>query len=151
MVSTFGCNNGIILSGARLYYAMAKDKLFFSKAGVLNKFSVPEFGLWIQCAWAAVLCISGQYGALLTYATFASLLFYILTIAGVFVLRKKEPDTERPYRAFGYPIIPALYIIVTLLICIILLKFKTMDCGLGLFIVLLGLPVYFLRTKGKSQ
>ncbi len=150
MISTFGCNNGIILSGARLYYAMAKDGLFFKKAAELNSKQVPSFGLWTQCAWASVLCLSGQYNNLLTYATFASLLFYVLTIWGLFVLRKKEPLTERPYKAFGYPLVPALYILVTGLICIDLLIFKTMDCGLGLLIVALGVPVFFLKTMRRT-
>ena len=109
MVSTFGCNSGLILSGGRLFYAMSKDGLFFKEASHLNRNNVPAKALWFQCIWACVLCISGKYGDLLTYATFASLLFYILTIYGIFILRKKEPDAERPYKAFGYPIIPAIY------------------------------------------
>lgn len=150
MVSTFGCNNGIILSGARLYYAMSKDGLFFKRTGVLNRFAVPSYALWIQCAWASVLCLSGKYNDLLTYATFASLLFYILTIAGIFILRKKEPDTERPYKAFGYPVIPALYILVVTAICIDLLYYQPVSTGIGLGIVMLGLPVYFL-TSGRTK
>ncbi|WP_394759028.1 APC family permease [Flavobacterium sp.] len=149
MVSTFGCNSGLILSGGRLFYAMSKDGLFFKKAGELNKNNVPEKALWFQCVWACVLCISGKYGDLLTYATFASLLFYILTIYGVFILRKKEPDAERPYKAFGYPLIPAIYIVITSLICITLLIYDTTNTGLGLFIVSLGIPVYYL-TQGKK-
>ncbi|MES2287488.1 MAG: amino acid permease [Bacteroidota bacterium] len=147
MVSTFGCNNGIVLAGSRLFYAMAKDGLFFKKAETLNKNQVPAKALWFQCVWACVLCLSGKYNDLLTYATFASLLFYILTIAGVFILRKKEPDTERPYKAFGYPVIPALYIIVTTAICIDLLIYDTKNTGFGLLIVLLGIPVYYLTQK----
>lgn len=149
MISTFGCNTGLILAGGRLFYAMSKDGLFFKKAGELNKNSVPEKALWYQCIWACVLCLSGKYGDLLTYSTFASLLFYMLTIYGIFVLRKKEPNTERPYKAFGYPIIPMLYIIITGLICFTLLIYDTKNTGLGLFIVLLGIPVYYL-TKGKE-
>lgn len=149
MVSTFGCNSGLILSGGRLFYAMSKDGLFFKKAGELNKNNVPEKALWFQCIWACILCISGKYGDLLTYATFASLLFYILTIYGVFILRKKEPDAERPYKAFGYPIIPAIYIVITSLICITLLIYDTKNTGLGLFIVSLGIPIYYL-TQGKK-
>ena len=103
MVSTFGCNNGLILSGARVYYAMAKDGLFFRHAGQLNKNDVPEFALWIQAAWASLLCLSGTYGDLLDYCTFASLLFYVVTIAGIFILRKREPDAERPYKVIAYP------------------------------------------------
>lgn len=144
MVSTFGCNSGLILSGGRLFYAMAKDKLFFRKAGELNHHDVPAKALWVQCFWACMLCISGQYGTLLTYATFASLIFYILTIYGIFILRKKEPDAERPYRAFGYPVVPILYIIVTLLICVALLVYDTKSTGAGLVIVALGVPVYYL-------
>ncbi|MFI5148376.1 MAG: APC family permease [Bacteroidia bacterium] len=144
MISTFGCMNGIILAGARLYYAMAADGLFFRRAGKLNDRQVPSFGLWIQCVWACILCLSGTYGALLTYSTFASLLFYILTIAGVFVLRKKEPDAERPYKAFGYPLIPALYILITSAICIDLLIYQPVNAGAGLAIVSLGIPVYFI-------
>ncbi len=147
MVSTFGCNNGLVLAGARLFYAMAKDGLFFKGAATLNKKNVPSKALWLQCIWACVLCLSGKYGDLLTYATFASLLFYILTIAGIFVLRKKEPDTERPYKAFGYPVIPALYILVTTAICIDLLIYDTMNTGLGLMIVLIGIPIYYITQK----
>jgi APA family basic amino acid/polyamine antiporter len=149
MVSTFGCNSGLILSGGRLFYAMSKDGLFFKKAGELNKNNVPAKALWFQCVWACVLCISGKYGDLLTYSTFASLLFYILTIYGIFILRKKEPNVERPYKAFGYPIIPAIYIVITSLICITLLIYDTTNTGLGLFIVALGIPVYYL-TQGKK-
>ena len=148
MVSTFGCNSGLILSGGRLFYAMSKDKLFFKEASELNKNDVPAKALWFQCFWACVLCISGKYGDLLTYSTFASLLFYILTIYGIFILRKKEPDAERPYKAFGYPIIPAVYIIITSLICITLLIYDTKSTGLGLLIVGLGIPVYyFIKDK----
>lgn len=151
MVSTFGCNSGLILSGGRLFYAMSKDGLFFEKAGHLNKNNVPAKALWLQCIWACVLCVSGKYGDLLTYATFASLLFYILTISGVFILRKKEPDTERPYKAFGYPIIPMVYIILTSLICITLLIYDTTNTGLGLFIVALGIPVYYLTKMNEKE
>lgn len=151
MVSTFGCNNGLVLSGARLFYAMAKDGLFFKGAGTINKKEVPAKALWLQCIWACALCLSGKYNELLEYATFASLLFYILTIAGIFILRKKEPNTERPYKAFGYPVIPIVYIIVTLAICIDLLVYDTKSTGLGLLIVMLGIPVYYLTQHKKSQ
>ncbi len=150
MVSTFGCNSGLILSGGRLFYAMAKDALFFKQAGELNDHDVPAKALWYQGIWACVLCISGRYGDLLTYATFASLLFYILTIYGIFILRKKEPHTERPYKTFGYPIIPMLYIVVTTLICITLLIYQTTSTGLGLAIVSLGIPVYYLFLNKKE-
>jgi APA family basic amino acid/polyamine antiporter len=149
MISTFGCNNGLILSGSRLFYAMAHDGLFFREAKKLNRFQVPAWALWLQCLWACVLCLSGKYGDLLTYATFASLLFYILTIAGVFILRKREPNAERPYKAFGYPVVPALYILITTAICIDLLIYDTWNTGLGLVIVLIGIPVYYITNKVK--
>ncbi|MBG6111095.1 APA family basic amino acid/polyamine antiporter [Flavobacterium sp. CG_9.10] len=150
MVSTFGCNSGLILSGGRLFFAMAKDGLFFKQATELNKNQVPAKALWVQCVWACVLCISGKFGDLLTYATFASLLFYILTILGVFILRKKEPNTERPYKAFGYPFVPAIYIIVTTAICVTLLVYDTFNTGLGLCIVALGIPVYYFVMNKKD-
>ncbi len=147
MVSTFGCNNGLILSGARLYYAMAKDKLFFTKSASLNKKNVPSFALLLQAVWASVLCLSGTYGDLLDYATFASLLFYIITIAGIFILRKKLPDAERPYKVWGYPLTPVFYIIIALAICADLLVFKTRSTGMGLLIVITGIPAYFLYRR----
>jgi len=147
VISTFGCNNGLILSGARVYYAMAKDKLFFIRAGHLNSRGVPAAGLTIQCLWASLLCLSGTYGQLLDYVVFAVLIFYVLTIIGVFILRKKEPTLERPYKAFGYPVIPALYILLATLIMIILLIFKPDYTWPGLIIVILGIPVYFLWKK----
>ena len=147
MISTFGCNNGLILAGSRLFYAMSKDGLFFKKAGHLNKNSVPSVALWIQCVWASVLCLSGKYGDLLVYSTFASLLFYILTIGGIFILRKKEPDADRPYKAFGFPFVPALYIILTLAICVDLLIYDTKNAGMGLLIVLLGIPIYYFANR----
>ena len=149
VVSTFGANSGLILSGGRLFYAMAKDGLFFKQATELNKNQVPAKALWVQCIWASILAVSGKFGDLLTYATFASLLFYILTIIGVFILRKKEPNTERPYKAFGYPVIPAIYIVVTVAICITLLVYDTFNTGLGLGIVALGIPIYYLVMNKK--
>jgi len=151
MVSTFGCNNGIILSGARLFYAMAKDGLFFKRAVNLNKFSVPEFALWIQCIWASLLCFSGTYHDLVIYCTFASMLFYIITISGLFILRKKEPQTERPYKAFGYPILPALYILVAIAICVNLLFMDTRNSIAGLIIVAVGIPIYFIQHYSRSK
>ncbi len=151
MISTFGCNNGLILSGARLYYAMAKDGLFFRSAGQLNKFSVPGTALWIQFIWSSLLCLSGKYGDLLVYATFVSLIFYMLTIAGVIVLRKKEPEAERPYKVWAYPFLPILYILITSTICICLLLYKTNSAGLGLIIVLLGVPVYFIANRNGRE
>ena len=149
MVSTFGCNNGLILAGSRLFQSMAKDGLFFKNTAKLNKFNVPSNALVLQGIWASILCLSGSYGDLLDYCTFSSLIFYIITIAGLFMLRKKMPDAERPYKAFGYPFIPALYIVLTLLICIDLLVYKTFNCGMGLLIIALGVPVYFMFKQTK--
>jgi APA family basic amino acid/polyamine antiporter len=151
MVSTFGCNNGLIFSGARVYYTMALDGLFFKKAGTLNRHEVPSWGLWAQCIWASALCLTGKYGDLLDYVMFVVLVFYILTIAGVFVLRRKYPDAERPYKAFGYPVVPALYILAASVICAGLLIYKTDTCGWGLLIVLLGIPVYYLSQKRSDR
>ncbi|MCD6064495.1 MAG: amino acid permease [Flavipsychrobacter sp.] len=149
MVSTFGCNNGLILSGARVYYTMAKDGLFLPSAGVLNDKGVPGKALWMQCIWAAILCLSGQYGNLLDFIIFTVLLFYILTIAGIFKLRKTMPDAPRPYKAFGYPLIPLLYILLASFICIVLLIYKPDYTWPGLIIVLIGIPVYyFLKKRG---
>lgn len=152
MISTFGCVNGLILSGARVYYAMAQEGLFFKKAATLNTNGVPGYALVIQAIWASVLCLSGTYGDLLDYATFASLIFYIVTIAGVFRLRRTEPDTERPYRALGYPLVPALYILIATVICIILLITKPTNTWAGVLIVALGVPVYFWqKRKGAGE
>jgi APA family basic amino acid/polyamine antiporter len=123
--------------------------LFFKQAGELNAHDVPAKALWFQCAWACILCVSGRYSDLLTYSTFASLLFYILTIGGLFILRKKEPNTDRPYKAFGYPVIPILYIVITAAICFTLLIYDTRNTGLGLFIVALGIPVYYMFLNKK--
>ncbi len=149
MVSTFGCNNGLILSGARVYYTMAKDGLFFKGAGTLNKNAVPSKGLWIQCLWASVLCLSGRYGDLLDYIIFTVLIFYILTIAGVFILRRSRPDIPRPYKAFGYPVLPLFYIIAASIICVSLLIYKPKFTFPGLGIVLLGIPVYYLFGRNR--
>lgn len=151
MISTFGCNNGCILSGARVYYATAKDGLFFSGMSKLNKNSVPGNALVYQCIWACILCLSGSYGELLDYVVFAVLLFYILTILGIFKLRKSKPDAERPYKAFGYPFIPILYIILASAVCIILLIYKPNYSWPGLIIVAMGIPVYALfKNKIKE-
>jgi len=150
IISTFGCNNGLILAGARLFQSMANDNLFFKTAASLNKYGVPSKALWIQAGWASVLCLSGSYGALLDYCTFASLVFYIITISSVFYFRVKEPNAERPYKAFGYPVIPLLYIIITLGICIDLLIFKPQNTAWGLLIMCIGIPVYFLFTRNKN-
>jgi len=117
MISTFGCNNGLILSGARVYYTMAKDGLFFKKAGTLNQNSVPAFALWIQCVFACIWSLSGSYGNLLDMISFVVVVFYMLTIIGIFILRKKRPDAERPYKAFGYPVIPIIYILIGMTFC----------------------------------
>jgi APA family basic amino acid/polyamine antiporter len=151
MISTFGCNNGLILAGARVYYAMAKDNLFFKTTGTLNKNSVPAKALIFQAIWASILCLSGTYGELLDYVIFAVLIFYILTIAGIFILRKKQPNAERPYKAFGYPVLPILYIILALTISIILLIFKPQFTWPGLIIVLIGIPVYFIWKKKGAE
>jgi len=155
MISTFGCNNGLILSGARVYYAMAADKLFFTKTGELNNRNVPAKGLMFQCIWACLLCLSGTYSNLLDYVIFAVLIFYVLTIAGVFILRVKKTDAERPYKTFGYPAVPALYIILASTMMIILFIYKPNYSWPGLIIVLLGVPVYFIRKwidkKDKRQ
>jgi APA family basic amino acid/polyamine antiporter len=144
MISTFGCANGMILAGARVYYAMALNGLFFRGAGKLDpRYHTPTFALTIQCIWAALLTLSGSYSDLLDYVIFAVLLFYILTIAGLFVLRRTRPELERPYRAFGYPFLPAVYIAVAGLIEVLLLLYKPSYTWPGLIIVLLGLPVYF--------
>lgn len=150
VISTFGCNNGLILSGARVYYAMAADKLFFSQAGRLNERAVPGSGLWIQFAWASLLCLSGSYSQLLDYVVFAVLLFYVLTIVAIFILRIRKPDAERPYRAFGYPFIPALYILMASTIMIILLIYKPAFTWPGLIIVIIGIPVYFVWRRLKK-
>ena len=149
MISTFGCNNGLILSGARVYYTMAKDGLFFKSVGTLNRDGVPGKALWMQCAWASVLCLSGKYNELLDYVIFAVLIFYILTIAGIFRLRRLKPQLPRPYKAFGYPVLPFLYILAASIICIFLLIYKSKNTGPGLLIVLIGIPVYFLALKRK--
>lgn len=151
MVSTFACNNGLIMAGARVYYTMAKDRLFFKKAGTLNRFEVPAWALWIQCFWASALCLTGKYGDLLDFVIIIVLIFYILTIIGIFILRKKMPNAERPYKAFGYPFLPGIYIIVATAICIALLIFKTSTCGWGVAIMLAGIPIYYVTKKIEQQ
>lgn len=150
MVSTFGCNNGLILAGARVYYTMAKDGLFFKRTSQLNQHAVPEFALWIQCAMASVLCLSGRYGDLLDMISFVVVIFYVLTIAGIFILRSKKPELERPYKAFGYPFLPALYILMGLSFCVLLIIYKPNFTWPGLIIVLIGLPLYF-TSKSRKQ
>jgi APA family basic amino acid/polyamine antiporter len=143
MISTFGCVNGLILAGARLYYAMARDGLFFGSVGRLNANSVPAAGLILQGVWSVLLVFSGSYSELTEYAVFAELIFYALTVAGLFVLRGKQPLMERPYRAFGYPVIPALYLVFCLAIMLDLLIVKPAYSWAGLIIVVSGVPVYF--------
>ncbi len=150
MISTFGCNNGLILSGARVYYTMAKDGLFFKKTAELNKNNVPEFALWIQCIVASLLCLSGRYGDLLDMISFVVVLFYALTILGIFVLRKNRPDAERPYKAFGYPVLPAIYIVMAIAFCALLIYYKPTYAVWGLAIVLAGIPIYYLALKNKN-
>jgi basic amino acid/polyamine antiporter, APA family len=150
VISTFGCNNGLILAGARVYYAMAQDGIFFRKTGLLNSKGVPANGLIFQAIWASLLCLTGTYGQLLDYVVFAVLIFYVLTIIGIFVLRKTQPSAERPYRAFGYPVIPAVYILAASLIMGILLVYKPDYTWPGLIIVLIGIPVYYLWRRREE-
>ncbi len=151
MISTFGCNNGLILAGARVYYTMANDQLFFKKAGTLNKNIVPEWALWIQCAMACVLCLSGKYGDLLDMVSFIVVIFYVLTIAGIFILRKSRPDAERPYKAFGYPVLPILYIIMGVSFCSLLIIYKPQFTWPGLIITLIGIPLYYMAVANKKK
>ena len=151
MISTFGCNNGLILAGARVYYTMAKDGLFFKSAGTLNKHAVPSWALWAQCLVAAILCLSGKYGDLLDMVSFVVVIFYVLTIIGIFVLRKKRPDASRPYKAFGYPVLPVIYIILALAFCIGLVYTSPTYSLWGLGITLLGIPLYFIAISAKKS
>ena len=150
MISTFGCNNGLILAGSRVYYTMAKDGLFFKKTAELNKNEVPAYGLWIQCLVASLLCLSGKYGDLLTMVSFIVVIFYILTIIGIFILRKKEPNTPRPYKAFGYPVLPAIYIVMATVFCIGLVYTKPFYSLWGLVITLIGIPLYYIALRNKK-
>ena len=150
MISTFGCNNGLILAGARVYYTMAKDGLFFKKTGTLNKNEVPAYGLWIQALVASLLCLSGKYGDLLTMVSFIVVIFYVLTIIGIFILRKKEPNMPRPYKAFGYPFLPAIYIIMATVFCIGLVYTEPKYSLWGLVITLLGIPLYYIALRNQK-
>jgi APA family basic amino acid/polyamine antiporter len=148
LISTFGCANGMSLAGARVYYAMSQDGLFFKSVGKLHpRYKTPAAGLLVQAAWTTVLCVSGSYSQLLDYIIFAVLVFYILTIAGLFVLRFKKPDAPRPYKALGYPVLPALYIALASWICIVLLRYKPQYTWPGLVLVLLGIPVYLFWSR----
>ncbi|HEY1869842.1 MAG TPA: amino acid permease, partial [Chitinophagaceae bacterium] len=151
MVSTFGCNNGLILAGARVYYAMAKDGLFFRKTGELNSKAVPEFALWIQAVVASILCLSGTYGNLLTMISLVAVIFYVLTIIGIFILRKNQPNTERPYKAFGYPVLPIIYIILALVFCVALVIASPEYSLYGLGIVVVGIPLYFIAIAARKK
>ena len=151
MVSTFGCNNGLILAGARVYYTMAKDGLFFRKTATLNKFAVPSYALWIQCVVACLLCLSGKYGDLLTMVSFVVVIFYVLTIIGIFVLRRKKPDIPRPYKAFGYPLLPLIYIVLALAFCVGLVYTSPTYSLWGLAIMLAGIPLYFIAVHDKNK
>jgi basic amino acid/polyamine antiporter, APA family len=150
MISTFGCNNGLILAGARVYYTMAKDGLFFRKAGNLNRNAVPGWALWAQCVVAAILCLSGKYGDLLDMISFVAVAFYALTVVGIFRLRKKQPSMERPYKAFGYPFLPALYVALAIVFCIALVIAKPTYALWGLGIVLAGIPLYYIALSNRD-
>lgn len=151
MISTFACNNGLIMAGARVYYTMANDGLFFKKAARLNHQSVPAWALWAQCLWASVLCFTGKYGDLLDFVIIIVLIFYILTIFGIIILRKKQPDTVRPYKAIGYPFLPFLYILIASAVCVSLLFTKFSTCGWGVLIMLMGIPIYyFIKEKDPN-
>jgi APA family basic amino acid/polyamine antiporter len=151
MISTFGCNNGLILAGARVYYTMAQDGLFFKKAGTLNNNAVPEWALWAQCIVAGLLCLSGRYGDLLDMVSFIVVIFYILTIIGIFILRIKRPEMERPYKAFGYPILPAIYILMGTAFCVLLIIYKPNFTWPGLIITLIGIPLYYIALNNNKK
>jgi len=163
LFSTFGCVNGLLMAGARVYYAMSRDGLFFKSVGKLSERAghpgqgTPVNSLWVQWAWTCLLCLSGSYGQLLDYVIFAVLVFYILTIAGLFVLRRTRPEAVRPYRAFGYPVMPGLYIVMAVWICVVLLRYKPQYTWPGLIVVLLGVPVYLvwrrhgMAVRGKAD
>jgi APA family basic amino acid/polyamine antiporter len=151
LISTFGCANGMSLAGARVYYAMSQDGLFFKSVGKLHpRYKTPAAGLLVQAAWATLLCVSGSYSQLLDYIIFAVLVFYILTIVGLFVLRFKRPDAPRPYKALGYPVLPALYIALAGWICVVLLRYKPQYTWPGLVLVLLGIPVYLFWSRRSA-
>ncbi|MDB5209563.1 MAG: amino acid transporter [Sediminibacterium sp.] len=151
MISTFGCNNGLILAGARVYYTMAQDGLFFKKAGTLNKNAVPGWALWAQCIVASLLCLSGKYGDLLDMVSFIVVIFYVLTIGGIFILRKKMPDAERPYKAFGYPVLPAIYMLMGSAFCVMLIIYKPQFTWPGLIITLIGIPLYYIAVSSSKK
>jgi APA family basic amino acid/polyamine antiporter len=153
LISTFGCNNGLILAGARVYWAMARDGVFFRRVGTLNAKAVPAAALIVQSIWVSLLCLTGTYNQLLNYVIFAALVFYVLTTVGLFLLRAQRPDAERPYRAVGYPVLPALYILLAAVTAVILLiapKTRT-EALSGLVLVLIGIPVYFIWRRVKAS
>ena len=141
----------MILAGARVYYTMAKDKLFFRNAGILNKNAVPQWALWAQMIVASILCLSGRYGDLLDMISFVVVIFYVLTILGIFILRQKSPNAERPYKAFGYPVLPGIYILMGISFCLLLIKYKPQYTWPGLIIVLIGIPIYFVALARKKS
>ena len=151
MVSTFGCNNGLILAGARVYYTMAKDGLFFRQVGTLNKHAVPQYALWVQCIFACAWSLSGSYGQLLDMISFVVVLFYMLTIIGIFILRKTRPDIPRPYKAFGYPVMPLLYVMMGLTFCVLLIIYKPNYTWPGLIIALAGIPIYYIAVATNKK
>lgn len=151
MVSTFGCNNGLILAGARVYYTMAKDGLFFKPAGELNKYFVPQWALWVQGIIACLWSMSGRYGQLLDMISFVVVIFYVMTILGIFILRRKRPDIERPYKAFGYPLLPAIYIVMGIAFCILLIIYKPQFTWPGLIITLIGIPLYYIALSRQKS
>lgn len=151
MISTFGCNNGLILAGARVYYTMAKDGLFFKPAANLNEFAVPQWALWFQCLFACAWSVSGKYGQLLDMISFVAVLFYVLTIVGIFILRKKYPNAERPYKAFGYPVLPIIYIIMGIAFCVLLIIYKPAYAVIGLAITLAGIPLYYIAVAARKK
>lgn len=151
MISTFGCNNGLIIAGARVYHTMAHDKLFFARAGNLNRHSVPANSLWMQGIWASILCLTGKYNDLLALVIFGVLIFYALTILGIFILRRTKPNLERPYKAIGYPMLPAIYIIIASLLAVLLLIVETNFTLPGLAIILAGVPVYYFALNKKKS
>jgi len=151
MISTFGCINGLVMAGARVYHTMSLDGLFFKKASVLNSNAVPEWALWSQAVVASLLCLSGRYGDLLDMVSFMVVIFYVLTIIGIFILRKKRPELERPYKAFGYPVLPSIYVVMGLGFCILLIKFKPEFTWPGFIITLIGVPLYFIALRSKKN
>lgn len=151
MVSTFGCNNGLIMSGGRLFYAMARDGLLFKKIGLLNSKGVPAYALVFQGVWICLLCFTGTYSAIIAYAVFAQLIFYIMTVVGIFILRKRQPNRPRPYKAIGYPVLPLLYVILASGICLCLLIYKPFTSWMAVGLILTGIPIYFIAIRKKKS